>query len=163
MRRSVVVAAALLAACGGGGGGQAVGASASAIQAVQEFMGAARDSNMTRMAALWGASGGPAGQTRSPKDWERRLVVLQAYLRGDSARVTSDVGVSGDANRRRLVVSLFRATCATPIPVVAIRTRSGSWIVNSVDLSSAGNPARPCEPGSRPNRGPWEPGSGRRR
>jgi hypothetical protein len=162
MRHSVVVAAALLAACGGGGPG--VGASASAVQSVHEFMGAARDSNVTRMAALWGASAGPAGQTHSPRDYERRLVVLQAYLRGDSARVTSDIAVSGDANRRRLIVSLFRGTCATPVSVVAIRTKSGSWIVNSVDLTSAGNPARPCETGGgRPERGPGEPQSGRRR
>ena len=162
MRHSVIVAAALLAACGGGGG-PAVGASASAVQSVHEFMGAARDSNVTRMAALWGASGGPAGQTHNPKDYERRLVVLQAYLRGDSARVTSDIPISGDANRRRLIVSLFRGPCATPVSVVAIRTRSGSWIVNSVDLTSAGNPARPCETGARPERGLGEPESGRRR
>jgi hypothetical protein len=147
MRTWLVSAAALIAACGGGGGGgePAISPSASSIQAVQAFMQAARDSNMKRMAELYGTDRGP-GTSRSPDLLERRLIVIQAYLRGDSSRVVSDVSMPRDANRRRLLVSLFRQGCAKQVAIVTIRAKSG-WIVNSVDLASAGNPARPCEPG----------------
>ena len=146
MRTWLVSAAALVTACGGGAKGPEVAAEASSVQAAQAFMRAARDSNLTRMSQLWGTSHGAAGMTHNPPDYERRLEVLQAYLRGDSARVTSDVPIKGDANRRRLVVALFRSGCAKQVAMVTIRAKAG-WIVNSVDLTSAGNPARPCEPG----------------
>jgi hypothetical protein len=146
MRTWLVSAAALAAACGGGPEAPQVTAEASSVQAAQAFMRAARDSNLTRMGELWGTSRGAAGVTHSPPDYERRLEVLQAYLRGDSARVTTDMAIQGSSNRRRLVVSLFRSGCAKQVAMVAIRTKGG-WLVNSVDLTSAGNPARPCEPG----------------
>ena len=72
----------------------------------------------------------------------------QAYLRGDSARIVSDIASTEDPNRRRLTVALYRGTCVKQIPFTTVRIKSGGWIVESVDLSAAGNPARPCEPGS---------------
>ena len=149
MRKFVMAACATLAGCGGGAKGPSVAAVGSSLQAAQEFMRAARDSNLTRMAQLWGTSRGSAGATRYPPDYERRVVVLQAYLHGDSARVVSDVATPGDANRRRLLVSLFRGTCTTQIAMVTILTKTG-WIINQVDLTTAGNPAHPCEPGAGP-------------
>lgn len=155
MRRAFVVVAVTLAgaACGGGAGGN-VGAAAppvaSSSQAAREFMRAAADSNMVRMGQLWGSSKGPAGVVGSPPDYERILVVIQAYIRGDSARVTSDVGVAGDDKRRRLGMTLYRGTCVRQIPMTMIKMGNGGWIVNNVDVASAGNPARPCDPNSEP-------------
>jgi len=147
MRYALVCTAAVITACGGGSGGS-VAPVASADQAASAFMKAAADSNMSRMAELWGTSRGPASQTRQ-QDFERKLVVIQAYLRGDSARIVSNVGMAGDDNRRRLVIALHRGTCVKQIPATMVRT-GGGWIVQAVDLTAAGNPARPCDPGAEP-------------
>ena len=144
MRKTVLVVAVLLAACGGNSGSAPTSPVASSGQAMREFMQAARDSNLTRMSQLWGSSRGPATETHAPPDYEKRLVVIQAYLRADSSRVLTDMPVSGDASRRRLVVAVYRSGCMKQIPAVLLKVK-GAWIVNNIDLASAGNPARPCE------------------
>jgi hypothetical protein len=140
----------LLAACGGGGGGGGtapVQPAKSAAGAVQGFMQAVADSNLAKMASLWGTPGGPASKTKQPPDYERRIAIMQAYLRNDSFRVTSDVGEA--PNRRVLQVEIKRQSCSWSIPFVTIKLGDGSWLVNQVDLTAAGNPARPCLEGPR--------------
>jgi hypothetical protein len=105
-------------------------------------MQAVADSNLDKMASLWGTANGPASRTRQPPDYERRIAVMRAYLRNDSFRLTSDVPESGD--RRALQVEIKRQSCTWSVPFAAIKTGDGSWLVNQVDLSAAGNPARPC-------------------
>lgn len=119
--------------------------SKSANAAVQGFMQAVADSNLAKMAGLWGTSRGPASETRQPPDYERRIAIMQAYLRNDSYRVISDV--ADGADRRNLQVQLRRQTCTWNVPFVAVRSGDGSWLVNEVDLTAAGNPARPCAQG----------------
>jgi hypothetical protein len=149
MRKLMPAAAAVLLACGSSGPRSAATAPvASSAQAVRAFMQAAADNNLTRMGELWGSDAGPAAQTGSPPDYEKRLVIIQTYLRGDSVQVLSDVSVPGDDSHRRVTITLYRQTCAKQIPVLMVRTHAGGWIVNSVDLNAAGNPARPCESGS---------------
>ncbi len=130
----------LLAGCGG----RAAPAqpSPTAAAAVRGFMQAVADSNVAKMASLWGTARGPASRTGQPEDWERRVAVMQAYLRNDSFRVTSDV--PENENRRALQVEIRRKTCSWSVPFVVIRTGENSWLVNQVDLTAAGNPARPC-------------------
>ena len=50
-------------------------------------MQAVADSNLQKMARLWGTSAGPAAKTNQPPDYERRIVVMQAYLRNDDYRI----------------------------------------------------------------------------
>lgn len=133
----------LLAACGGGGGAEAVKPASSARGAVQSFMQAVADSNVEKMALLWGTATGPAAKTNQPPDWERRVAVMQAYLRNQSFRIMSD-SPEMDENRRAIQVEIRRETCTWTVPFVAIKSRDGSWLVNQVDLAAAGNPARPC-------------------
>jgi hypothetical protein len=134
----------LLGACGGASA--PVQPAQSAAAAVQGFMQAVADSNLTKMAGLWGTPNGPASKTRQPSDYERRIAIMQAYLRNDSFRVTSDVAES--ENRRGLVVELRRQTCTWNVPFAAVKAADGTWLVTSVDLTAAGNPARPCVEGS---------------
>jgi hypothetical protein len=136
----------LLAACGGGSAPQAQPAN-SASGAVRSFMQAVADSNVVKMANLWGTASGPAAKTNSPPDWQRRVAIMQAYLRNDSFRITSDVPET-DESRRGLLVEIKRRTCTWTVPFTAIKTRDGSWIVTQVDLAAAGNPARPCLEGA---------------
>ena len=62
-----IVAVLVLAACAGGGSA-APGAApaASAERVVQDFMRAVADSNLTKMAQLWGSAKGSAGATHEP-------------------------------------------------------------------------------------------------
>ena len=54
-------------------------------------MQAVADSNVDKMAHLWGTASGPAAKTNQPPDYQRRVAIMQAYLRNDSFRITSDV------------------------------------------------------------------------
>lgn len=148
MQRPVLPAAALvlLAACGGGGYGS-VDPSASAAASVRAFLQAAKDSNLVRMAELWGTSNGPAARTHYPPDYQRRIVVMQIYLKAESARVVGEAPVAGDDNRRTVTIALVRGTCVKQLPFTAVRSGQG-WLVSTMDLNLAGNPARPCEPGT---------------
>lgn len=137
-------AALLLAACGGGTA--PVQPANSAAAAVQGFMQAVADSNLPKMAALWGTARGPASKTGQPPDYERRIAIMQAYLRNDSYRLTSDVAEAAD--RRALQVEIKRQTCTWSVPFVTIKAGEGTWLVNQVDLTAAGNPARPCIEGA---------------
>jgi hypothetical protein len=134
----------LLAGCGGGT--PPVQPMPSAAAAVQGFMQAVADSNLTKMASLWGTARGPAAKTGQPPDYERRIAVMRAYLRNDSFRLTSEIPEAAD--RRALQVEIRRQACTWSVPFVAIKTGEGSWLVNRVDLAAAGNPARPCDEGA---------------
>jgi hypothetical protein len=141
--------AALLAlvACGGGAGSSAPVKPATSPQgAVEGFMQAVADSNLPRMAELWGSASGPAARTRQPSDYERRVAIMQAYLRNESHRVLP-VGPSGSDTSQDVQVELRRELCTWVVPFTVIKTGQGSWLVNQVDLTQAGNPARPCNPG----------------
>ena len=137
----------VLAACGGSNANTATTPRTSSPQAVTAFMRAAADSNLSRMAQLWGSSKGPVSQA-PVANFEKRLVVLQAYLKGDSTRIVSDMPVQGDENHRHLTVALYRGTCVKQIPFTTVRTKDGGWIVEDVNVAAAGNPVRPCEGGS---------------
>ncbi len=50
--------------------------------------------------------------------------------------------------RRALQVEIRRQTCTWTVPFVAVSTADGSWLVTSVDIAAAGNPARPCVEGA---------------
>jgi len=138
--------AAVLAGCGGGSGPATVAPSNSAKGAVESFMQAVADSNLTQMANFWGSTGGPAARTRQPPDYERRIAIMHAYLRNESHRIVSDTPEAGDT-RHALQVEIRRQLCSWIVPFTAIKLGDGTWIVSQVDVTAAGNPARPCVPG----------------
>jgi hypothetical protein len=138
---------AVFAGCGGGSSPETVAPTNSAQGAVDRFMQAVADSNLTQMANFWGTAAGPAARTGQPPDWERRVAIMQAYLRNESHRVVSDAAEGGDA-RHALQVEIRRQLCTWVVPFTAIRLGDGNWIVSQVDLTAAGNPARPCVPGA---------------
>lgn len=129
-------------------------------------MQAAADSNLTRMAQLWGTRAGSAAKTGQPSDYERRVTIMQFYLSGSSYRIVPGAAAEieapagapagaatkeklpgpGDesANTRQIVVQLDRQGCAKFVPFVVIKTVDNTWLVNQVDLAAAGHPKRPC-------------------
>jgi hypothetical protein len=141
-------AALLLAACSSGGGANQVPPANTAATAVQNFMKAVADSNLTTMATLWGTARGPAGKTREPADYERRITIMQAYLNHDDFRILSDVP-NGSEARRAMQVQIRRQACTWDIPFTVIQMTDKTWIINEVDLAAAGNPAKPCDPSAK--------------
>ena len=113
--------------------------------AVRSFIETVADSNLGKMAGLWGTAKGPAARTRVPPDYERRIVVIQSYLRHDGYRIVADAPES-DA-RHGVQAELRREACSWLVRFTTIKLGDGSWIVNQVDLTAAGNPARSCDPG----------------
>jgi len=147
-----IIAALLLAACAGGGSPAPTAApAASAERVVQEFMRAVADSNLTKMAQLWGSAKGAAGTTHEPADYERRIAIMQAYLRGAQYRILSNDVDPASADQRVLQVELKRESCDKTVPFAVIRT-GDTWLINRVDLSAVGSPGRPCDaaPSSSP-------------
>jgi hypothetical protein len=140
--------AAVLAGCGGGSAPGTVAPTTSAKGAVENFMQAVADSNLAGMASFWGSSAGPAGRTGQPPDWERRIAIMQAYLRNESHRIVTDTP-EGGGTRHALQVEIRRQLCSWVVPFTAIKLGDGTWIVSQVDLTAAGNPAQPCEPGAQ--------------
>ena len=110
-------------------------------------MQAVADSNLVKMATLWGTANGPASKTNQPPDWQRRIAIMQAYLRNDSFRVTSDEPET-DVNRRGCRSRSSAAACTWSVPFTAVKIRDDFWIVTQLDLAAAGNPARPCLDGA---------------
>ena len=151
--RCLLALISLLAACGGSSiaadPARATGPASSAEGAVRSFLKGVADSNLAVMATHWGSGGGPAIRTNQPPDWERRMVVMQAYLSRAEYRIVSDVGSASDAATRSLQVELRRPDCVRSVPFTVIRAGDGTWLVNQVDLASAGSPIKPC-PGPAP-------------
>jgi hypothetical protein len=141
----------LLAACGGGTKATKVVQTTSSEQAVEQFMKAVADSNLAKMATYWGTAKGPAAETRQPPDYERRIVVIQAYLRGASYRLLGGDPVTPGGDRRTMQVEIRRENCVTVVPFQTVKTPSGSWVVSSIDLAAVGTPGRGCGAGASGN------------
>ena len=146
--RRWIAAVALVAACGGGGGTSQVHPSNTASAAVQNFMRAVADSNLSAMASLWGTAKGPAARTKQPADYERRIVVMRSYLVNDDWRIVSDAP-DGTAGKHAVQVQLRRQACTWTVPFGVLQLSDQTWIVNQIDLTAAGNPARPCNPSAQ--------------
>lgn len=151
MKRQFVPGLLLLAAACGGGGGtvpapvmDAGSPVSSPTEVVTEFMKAVADSNLTRMGQLWGTARGSAAVTGEPVRWREQVIVMQLWLHGGTSRITGNVPAMGAADRRDITLELERGGCLKQVPFTVIRLASGSWLVANVDISQAGNPARPC-------------------
>lgn len=149
-QRWLLAAALTLAACGGNAASSVAQnrqpePAADAEAAVQQFMEAVADSNLAKMAELWGTAKGSAARTREPADYERRIVIMQAYLRDRRHRLMSNTQEGADATRRVVQVEFRRGDCVKMVPFTVIRSEPGDWIVNSIDLALLGAPGGNCD------------------
>jgi hypothetical protein len=129
-----------IAACGGKSGPVSPEAGPAAV--LGQFMQAVADSNLTRMAELWGTSRGSAARTGQPSDYQRRVTIMHAYLRGATARVLGQVSRSSD--QVELSVEVIRSECRRQVPFTMVRGPGGAWLVNAIDLAAVGVPGAPC-------------------
>ena len=146
MRILPAIALTTLIACGGSGSQPTTGATPSPgpTLAVEQFMQAVADSNLTRMAELWGTSKGSAAQTGKPDDYQRRVAIIYTFLRGATAKVLAEVERSDD--KSTLAVEVSRADCRKRIPITLEKTRDDRCMVTSIELGALGTPGRACPP-----------------
>lgn len=142
---------ATVAACAHGTGAAHPTPVATADGAIREFLAAASDSNIARMANIWGTANGPASVTGQPAQWQTRLKVMQVYLKGGTWTVIDNKPQQGNENRRDILMQFTRGTCVKNVPFVAVKSSHGGWLVESVDLTAAGNPVTPCPAPGAPN------------
>lgn len=142
---SLLVVAAL-GACGGHSGGPVPGvvpAAATSSGAVKEFMAGVADSNIVRIGSAWGTEKGSAASLNTPTDWQKRVTIMQLWLRGGTFTVTGDQSLVGDPTHRQVTIDLVRGDCTKTIPFTVVKSKAG-WLVEDVNPNDAGNPARPC-------------------
>ena len=142
-----VAATVLLAACGGPRAGGPAPVSPEA--AIRSFLNAVKANSLAGMGATWGSSRGPASSYMDQAELEQRLTVIRAFLEHEKFEILgSQAGVAPGADQKRVVqVRLTRKGCEPVVPFTVI-PYGGGWLVSDIDLSAAGNPQRPCPPGS---------------
>ncbi len=143
MRSGLVVLGILLGACGGARGQVAPVPEAEA--SVRAFLQAAADSNVNAMADHWGTQRGPASRTGKPDDYQKRIMVIQAFLKGTVSRLVGTDPVPGQNNQRLVQVELTRGACVATVPFTMIRTGRGEWLVYQFNLEQVPSPSRSCE------------------
>ena len=148
MTKRWLVGVALLAACGGSSTRtQSTAPSPNPEYELHEFMAAVADSNLPKMAEFWGTANGSAAETGNPSDYPKRVEVMQIYLRGFSFRVVASVPVDATQSAQSMGVEMTRDDCIKSVAVTAVRTRTGRWVIQDIDLTALGSPAAPCTPG----------------
>jgi hypothetical protein len=139
----------LAAACAGGNSSAAPAPNRTPESTVKAFLAAARDTNLIKMADLWGGPSGPAGQTKTPADYEKRVRIMQVYLVSDSAKVAGLGAVDGHPEQSMVTMQIYRGKCRNLVPFVL-----GKWkqlyLIQNVDVSAAGNPAKACDDNGNP-------------
>jgi hypothetical protein len=155
--RPLLAALASLAACGGSAAAPGAATPANTPEGtVSAFMQAVADSNLTKMAGLWGTAQGSAAKTGQPPDYQRRIIVIQSYLRGPYrvlgdagaaalARGADSAGAADTTNVREVSVELDRGQCKRVVPFRLVATSDRRWIINQIDLAAAGSVFKPCE------------------
>lgn len=108
-------------------------------------MEAVKAEDLVGMSRLWGTRDGPIANKLDPVNAQRRLQLMQIYLKHDSYTVALDDGQVFANNEREVhyLVTLARQNCRPRVPFKLVRARTG-WMVENVNIAEAGNPARPC-------------------
>ena len=110
---------------------------ASASGAVQEYIRAASDSNLTRMAQLFGTDKGNAIRLKVA-DLDKRMVVTSAYLAHTRVRTLGEVR-GMHANERTVTTEIALGACKVIIPVLAVHSKDDGWLVRNLDLAHVGD------------------------
>ncbi len=121
----------------------------SASGAVQEYIRAASDSNLTRMAQLFGTDKGNAIRLKLP-DLDKRMVVTSAYLSHTRVRTLGEVR-GMHPNERTVTTEIALGSCKVVIPVLAVHSRDDGWLVRNLDLSKVQSLHSPCQTGGDGN------------
>lgn len=112
--------------------------------AVEEFMRAASDSNLTRMAELFGTDKGSAAREGTVEGYAQRMVVAQAVLKGSVVKALAETAM-GKKDHSLVTTEIAKGGCKVTIPVTAVKAKEG-WLVREFDLTAVWDGInRPCE------------------
>lgn len=145
--RSIPVLLLVVAACAGGIANPTANRTPEAV--VQSFLAAARAGNDTLMATFWGGPKGPAAKTKQPSDYEKRIEIMRKYLANDSTVVVGRGNVVSQPQQVMVTVRIYRGKCQNLVPFIAGPWKD-VWLIQNVDVTNAGNPARPCDDQGNP-------------
>jgi hypothetical protein len=115
---------------------------ASASQAVEEYIRAASDSNLTRMAQRFGTDKGTLTR-QGVAGADKRMVITHAYLAGVKVRALSEVK-GAKSNERIVTTEISRGPCKVIMPVTAVQSSKDGWLVRNLDLDTAREVNQPC-------------------
>ena len=107
---------------------------ATAREAVERFMSAAKVQNLDAMSNVWGSSDGPVRSTMDRQTWEMREVVFMRCLRHDTWRITGESPAAG--GERVLVVELKYQDLTRSTNLNVTPGPEQRWFVKSVDTAS---------------------------
>ena len=111
---------------------------------VTSFMNAVQANNLRAMGQLWGTESGPMIGRMDADQLDMRLTVMQRYLVNENYQILPARSTATPSEGRRMYeLELTRLGCVLRVPIELVRV-GGGWLVNDVDLTSAGNPGRPC-------------------
>lgn len=116
---------------------------ASATDAVQGFVAAARVNDARSMGLLFGTAAGPVAGRDAPADVEKRMRALACYLSNDSARVVDDLPAVAAGNRRLVTVSLRQRELTRDTRFTVVPNARGRWLVESFDIERLSDFCRP--------------------
>jgi len=124
---------------------------------VESFLQAANARDIAAMGRLFGTTGGPINDTGSTlgcafkkigswfggmscvkrRDVEIRLDAIAEVLRHEDYKIEREQGVAGrlDVATRVFVNLLINGEWVMEVPFVVVRTSSGQWLVEEVDLA----------------------------
>lgn len=133
MRRlSPLVMLVLLAGCRPGHGG-ATGAPNSEA-AIQQFVSAARASDLQAMSAVWGNQEALMRDKVGRKELEQRLLIIQCNLRVDESRIGP--AETGEAGRVLHRVSVTKGDLkASPLFTTVRNIKDGRWYVEDIQMN----------------------------
>jgi hypothetical protein len=141
-QRWIFAPLALLIGCGQSS--MQVPPSPSPESAVEAFLESVADSNLAKMAQFWGTAKGSAAETNDPPDYQKRIEVMQVYLRHNSFQIAATRPSPDGDNIRDVTVDLQRDTCVRQVPIQVVRAGNSRWIIRNIDLTALGNPLAPC-------------------
>ncbi len=144
VRFRFIAAVVLLSACSStqqAPSGQVSGAVSPRL-AVEQFLKAAKATDIQAMSAVFGTKAGPARETMDRTELEKRQVILACFFTHDSYRILGEA--AGTGGHREIRVELKKGNVTRQPMFYTIQGPSQRWYVDNMDIASVrdfcGNP-----------------------
>ena len=141
MKRTILLLAVAALACKSGSNAPATTAAAPAAnlpgavapkQAVERFIGAAKNQDLQEMSIAWGTAKGPARDQFERSELEKRLIMMQGCYDADKYRILDET--AADNGKRVLRVELTKGTVTKTARFTTEKGPSDRWYVQDADF-----------------------------
>jgi len=117
--------------------------------AIQQFLDGARRKDLTATAAVWGTDRGPAGQSMSRQELERRELIMMQCLGHEKS--TLGASSPGEGGRLKVPVQLTAGSRTASPMFTVVEGPHKRWYVENLDLDEMRNKGF-CSASSSPSR-----------